>query len=82
MTEQRLIIPSSRCKGIDVLARRDQKMRGCLRVNVRKGVALLILVDGLGWNRTFNDFAEKATHDVHSVQEGARFARWSYTGGV
>jgi len=82
MAEQCLVILSGRRKRIDVLAWRNQDMRGRLRVNIREGVALLILVNGLGWNRSFNDFAEEATHDVHSVQEAAQRAGPAYTGRI
>jgi hypothetical protein len=80
MTEQCPIIFCGGCKRIDVPAWRDQDMRRRLRMNIRECVTLLILVDGLGWNRSFNDFAEEATHDVHSVQEGAQLAGPAYTG--
>jgi hypothetical protein len=40
-----------------------------LGVDVGKGVAELVLVDGSGGNGSFNDFAEETTHSGTSVQE-------------
>src|ERR1039458_5141806 len=43
-------------------------------MNVRKGVALVVLVDGGGGNASINDLAKEATHSGNSVQE--RVASW------
>ncbi len=39
-----------------------------LRIDIRKDVTLVILVDRLGGNASLNDFAEKAAHHGNSVQ--------------
>jgi hypothetical protein len=38
-------------------------------MNVRKGVAEIVLVDGGGGNASFDDLAEEATHNASSLQE-------------
>jgi hypothetical protein len=44
-----------------------------LRVKVREGIALLILVDGGGGDASVNDLAKEATHGAFSVQERDTF---------
>ncbi len=56
---------------VDMPPRCDKNVRWRLRVDVRKGVAVLILVDGCGWNCAFDDLAEQAAHDGNSVPERA-----------
>ena len=56
----------------DVLAGRNQHMHGRLRMKVREGVALLVLVNGGGGNAPVNDLAKEATHGETSVQERDR----------
>ena len=69
MAEQRAIPLIAFGQRGDMFARRDQHMHRRLRIDVGKGVALLVLVDGGGGNASFNDLAEKATHGDTSVQE-------------
>jgi hypothetical protein len=46
-----------------------------LRVKVREGVALLVLVDGGGGYASVNNFAKEATHGAFSLQERDGFVR-------
>lgn len=57
-----------------MLSRDDEDVHWRLRMNVSKGVTLVVLVDGRGGNASFNDFAEETAHDEISVQEGAERA--------
>jgi hypothetical protein len=69
VTEQGTIILAAIGKRADVLARSDEHVdRGC-RMNVGKGITLVVLVDGGGGNASVNDFAKKAAHGETSVQE-------------
>ena len=52
-----------------MFAWRDEDVRGRLRIDVGEGIALLVLIDGGGWDASFDDFAEEAAHDAHSVQD-------------
>ncbi len=54
---------------VEVPARSNEDVRRRLRVDVRESVAVFILVDGCGWNCTFDDLAEQAAHDGNSVPE-------------
>jgi len=47
----------------DVLAWNDQHVHRRLRIDVGKSVALIVLVDGLGGNASFDDPAKEAAHD-------------------
>ena len=47
----------------NVFARNNQHMHRCLRVDVGKDVALIVLVDGLGGDASVDDPAKKAAHD-------------------
>jgi hypothetical protein len=47
----------------NVLARNNQHVHWCLGVNVGKNIALIVLVDGLGGDASFDDPAKKAAHD-------------------
>ena len=46
----------------NVLARNDQYVHRRLRFDVDKGVALIVLVNGLGWNAPIDNLAEEAAH--------------------
>ena len=46
------------CHGNDVLARGDEDVDRRLRVDVREGVAQIVLINGCGRNASVNDFAE------------------------
>ena len=59
----------------DVFARRHQHMHRRLRVNVREGVAELVLVDRRGGDASVNDLAKEATHSETSVQDERFVAR-------
>ncbi len=47
----------------DVFTRNNQHMHWRLWVDVGKSVALVVLVDGLGGNASFDDPAKEAAHD-------------------
>src|SRR5664279_1399359 len=46
-------------------------MRRCPRIDVGKGVAVLVLIKGLRGDASINDLAEEAAHNGSSVQEGS-----------
>jgi len=64
---QRLVGFSGNSHGIDMLAGHDEHVDRGLRVNVGKGVALLVLVDGRGGNASVDDLAKQAIHGESSV---------------
>jgi hypothetical protein len=47
----------------NMLARNNEDVYGGLGIDVGKGVALVVLVDGFGRNTSIDDPAEEATHD-------------------
>jgi len=53
----------------EVFARSYENMDRGLRIDVGKGIAELVLVDGGGGDASFDDPAEETTHDGNSVQE-------------
>ncbi len=69
MAKQRLVAFIAIGQRRDVFPRGQQHMHGRLRVDVGKGVAQLVLVNGGGGDASFNDLAEEATHGETSVQE-------------
>jgi hypothetical protein len=70
VAEQRAIPFNAVGQRLNVFTRRYQHMHRRLRVNVREGVTLLVLVDGGGGDASVNDFAKEATHSDTSVQDG------------
>lgn len=58
----------------DVLTRNDEDVHGGLRIDVSERDALVVFIDRLGRNTAVHDFAEEATHDEFSVQEGVHGA--------
>ena len=71
MAEQaRLILGGVSERGY-VLARNDEEVRGRLRVDVRERDALLVLMNEVCGYRSFNNFAEQASHIGISVQARA-----------
>jgi hypothetical protein len=69
VAEQRCVVPAGFDHGDNVLARRDKDVDRRLWVDVRKGVAKLILIDGGGGDAPLNDHAKEATHSGFSLQE-------------
>lgn len=57
----------------DMFAGHHQHMHGRLRVKIRKGVALLVLVDCGRRDASSNDLAKEAIHGAYSLQERGRF---------
>lgn len=64
------MVPGGVRKGRDVLAGDDEEVHRRLRMDVSKGVALRILVDGLRRDLTCDDLAEEAIHgdEIHRDQ--------------
>ena len=50
------------CDGGNMLSGYYKNMHGCLRLNICKGVAMLILIDGFGRDASIHDLAKDATH--------------------
>jgi len=67
VTEQRGVFFGCFREGADVLARDDEHVDGCVRMNVGKGDAQFVFVDAVRGNGSFDDFAEEATHNSFSV---------------
>lgn len=76
VAEQGLVVFAGGGHGVDVLAGNDEDVDGGLGMDVGKGVAELVLVDGDGGDGSFDDFAEEAIHGETSVHGGGR-AGWS-----
>jgi hypothetical protein len=72
MAKKRRMILSRFSKRNQMFARRNQNMNGRLRMNIGKGVAFVILVNGCRRDGSVDDFAEKAAHDGTSLQERVR----------
>lgn len=51
----------------DVLARNYKDVNRCLRIDVRKRIAVIVLVNGFGRDASVNDLAEKAAHNHFRV---------------
>src|ERR1039458_7446812 len=79
LTEHQCVTNLGVAERVDVLARHDEHMRWRLGMQVGEGVAELILVNRLGRDGSFNDFAEGATHSGTSVQE--RVLEWRHEAG-
>ena len=47
----------------DMLTRNDQHMHRRFWIDVCERIGLLVLIDGLGWNASFNNPAKQAAHD-------------------
>jgi hypothetical protein len=73
VAEQRAVPFGAVSQRRNMFARRDQHVHRRMRVNVREGVALLVLVDGGGGDASINDLAKEATHGAFSVQERDTF---------
>lgn len=82
MAQQKAIVLLCDCKRVEMLARGDENMGRRLGVDVRKGVAVFILVDSRGWDCALNDFAKQAAHNGTSVPDDAGPERSRYTGPV
>ena len=82
VAQQKAVLIACACKRVEMLARGDENMGRRLGVDVRKGVAVFILVDGRGWDCAFNDFAKQAAHNGTSVPDDAGPERSRYTGPV
>ena len=72
MTEEFLLCLLGESARGDVYSRVDKDMHWGLRLDIGKGVAVLILVDSFGRNGPVNNLAEDAVHDEEST--GFRFA--------
>lgn len=63
MTDQSIVLLISVGNRRNMLARNNKDVYGRLRVDVGKGVALVVLVDGFGRNTSIDDLAKETTHD-------------------
>jgi hypothetical protein len=63
MADQSVVLFASMGNGCDVLARNDKDVYGRLRIDVGKGVALVVLVDSFGRDTSIDDLAKETTHD-------------------
>src|ERR1700739_4453585 len=81
MAKQGNVFPACAGDGGNVLARNDEDVRRRLRIDVRKGVAEFILVDGLRRDASINDLAEEAVHGSERVYtwtgSGVRYSQGS-----
>ena len=62
MAEQRFVLLSGFVERFQVFPWNDEHMNGSLRIDVAKGYAALVLVDGVGRNLTREDATEKTAH--------------------
>jgi hypothetical protein len=69
MAEQRRVLPARVRKRGEMPARSEQHVYRRLRIDVRKCVTLLVLVDGGRGDASLDDLAEEAVHVRNSVQE-------------
>ena len=53
--------------GRDMLSRHDEYMDRCLRLHIREGIAVIVLIDCFRWNASLDDLAEYAAHDSESI---------------
>src|ERR1039458_3985074 len=67
VTEQRGILSGGIAERTNMLSRHNQHMHRRLGVDIREGVAKIVLEDGRRGNNSFNDFAEEAAHSDLSV---------------
>jgi len=63
MADQGVVLPISVGNRRNMLARNNEDVYGGMGIDVGKGVALVVLVDSLGWNASIDDPAEETTHD-------------------
>lgn len=63
MSEETVVLFLGVGDGGNVLAGHDENVHRCLRLDIRKSVALVVLVDRLGRNGSIDDLAENAAHD-------------------
>jgi len=71
MAQQRTIAMQAIGHGAKVVPGNNQHMHRSLRVDIGEGVALIVFIDGGGWDAPIDDLAEEATHGASSVQECA-----------
>lgn len=69
MADQGAVFSACIGNGTDVLARHDKHVHRGLRIDVGKGVALVVLVDGLGRDTSLDDPAKEAAHFGFSLHE-------------
>lgn len=72
MSDEGAVLAASMCNGADVLTRNDQHVHRCLRIDIGKGVALVVLVYGLGRDTSLDDPAKEAAHFGFSLHESNR----------
>lgn len=82
VAEQAFVVLFGVGDGGDVLPRDDEYVDRRLRLDVGKGIAVLILVDGFGRDASVDDLAEYATHAESLQASGFDCDRNGTPGGV
>jgi hypothetical protein len=72
VADQGAVLLARMCNGLDVLTRNNEDMHRRLRIDVGEGVALVVLVNGLGRNASIDNLAEEAAHFGFSLHEQER----------
>jgi len=62
MPDQGIVLFACVGDGSNVLAGNDKDVNGGLRIDVGEGIALVILIDGLGGDASIDDSAKDAAH--------------------
>jgi hypothetical protein len=62
MADQSIVLLPRMGDGRYVLAGNDKDVHRSLRIDVREGIAFVILIDGFGRDASIDDLAEDATH--------------------
>ena len=69
VADQGAVFLASMGSGRDVLTRNDEDVYRRLRIDVGKGVALVVLVDGFGRDTSIDNPAEEAAHFGFSLHD-------------
>lgn len=80
MTDQRIVFFRGMSDGSYVLSRDDKDMDRSLRVDIGECIALVVLINGFGWNASIEDLAKDAAH-VESLSSAVPRCRISTTLG-
>jgi len=74
MADEEAVLLARMGNGRDVLTRNNEDVHRRLRIDICEGVALVVLVDGVGRDASFDDPAEEAAHFGFSLHERGRLA--------
>jgi len=75
VADQRVVLLARMGNRRNVFAWNDQDVHGRLWIDVAKGIALVVLIDGFGRDASFDNPAEEAAHCGFSLHEWRRFER-------